>query len=228
MRPDETSLPPPSAELLLYLDAAQRAIGEDLLTESYRNHLGGLTSTTQLIEVNRDDRHPLWWFLPPILYDLFDEDQDYDWLSREEPTTRSVIVVPPPFVSIGDQLRREVEALGLTVEGFARSFTPRLVGLLYGGYPWFESYSRICDTRGVFAKECVVLRVFSEDRDVPRTLDVFKKRRRNSFGQPLQMAFDDLPYAGLIRAFHVPARIETRRHVRATEVGRLGTEGIQP
>src|ERR1035437_1728384 len=129
MRPGETSLPPPSAELLLYLDAAQRAVGEDLLTGSYRDDLDGLTSTGRLIEVNRDDRHPLWWFLPPILYDLIDEEQEYDWLNREEPTTQSVIVVPPPFVSIDDQLRREVEALGLTVEGFARSFTPRLVGL---------------------------------------------------------------------------------------------------
>ena len=219
MKSTETSFPTPSPEVLHYLDAAQLAVGDDFLPRAFRELLACLTSTERLIEVDRDERHPLWWFLPPILYDLFDEKMEFDWLKQNESTTQSVVVVSPPFVSVVEQLQRELAALALTVVRSTRSFTRRFVGLLYGGYPWFESYIRICEANDLFGRECVILRVASDTCDVPRTLEVFKKRRRNSFGQSLQLACDDLPYPGVIRPFHAPARIETRRHIRAVELG---------
>lgn len=219
MQPVETGFPTPSPELLRYLDAAQVAVGDDFLPLAYRELLTGLHSIDQLIAIDRDQRHPLWWFLPPVLYDLFDEKLEFDWLKQHEITTQSVVVVAPPFLSAVEQLHREVTALGLAVAEFTRSFTRRFVGLLYGGYPWFESYLRICEANALFGRDCLILRVASDTCDVPRTLEVFKKRRRNSFGQSLQLAFDDLPYPGVIRPFHAPARIETRRHMSAADIG---------
>ena len=215
----ETGFPTPSLELLRYLDAAHLAVGDDFLPRAYPELLAGLTSTDLLIDVDCDVHHPLWWFLPPVLYDLFDEKLEFDWLKQNEPITESVVVVSPPFVSVAEQLQHELAALGLTVVRSFRSFTRRFVGLLYGGYPWFESYIRICDANDLFDRKCVVLGIASDACDVPRTLEVFKKRRRNSFGQSLQMAFHDLPYPGVIRPFHAPARIETRRHIRAAKLG---------
>lgn len=219
MRSSEVGFPTPSQELLRYLDAAQVAVGNDFLPLAYRELLTGIHSTEQLIGIDRDQRHPLWWFLPPVLYDLFDEKLEFDWLKQHEITTQSVVVVSPPFLSVAEQLRRELTDLGLTVAECTRSFTRRFVGLLYGGYPWFESYVRICEANALFDQKCLVFRLASDTCDVPRTLEIFKKRRRNSFGQSLQLAFDDLPYPGVIRPFHAPARIETRRHMRAAEIG---------
>ena len=69
----ETGFPTPSLELLRYLDAAHLAVGDDFLPRAYPELLAGLTSTDLLIDVDCDVHHPLWWFLPPVLYDLFDE-----------------------------------------------------------------------------------------------------------------------------------------------------------
>lgn len=218
MQPNATEFPKPSPDLFRYLEAARSVVGDDYLPPGYRELLNNLTSTDQLVAVDRDERHPLWWFLPPVLYDLFDEKLEFDWLRQHEITTQSVVVVSPPFVSVTEQLQGEIGTLGFTVEESTRPFTKRFVGLLYGGYPWFESYLRICEAHALFGRDCRVLSVSSSSGDVPRTLEVFKKRRRNSFGQSLQLAFDDLPYPGVIRPFHCPARIETRRHMRAASL----------
>lgn len=218
MAPDDTNFPAPSPDLLRFLETTLGVVGDAFLPSNYRELLAELVTLDQLkaVERNPDDR--LWWFLPPILYDLFDEKLEFDWLNLDSVRARSIVVVSPPFVSVTDQLRGELGDLGITTDQSERVFSRRFVGLLYGGYPWFESYLRICDAKGLCGEKCVVLSVTSEDIDVPRTLEVFKKRRRNSYGQPLQMAFDDLPYPGVVRPFHAPARIETTRHIRAAEV----------
>lgn len=213
------TVPTPSPDVLAYLDIVQKVVGDDFLPRSYRTHLGDLTTIDHLIEVDKDEAHPLWWFLPPLLYDLFDEKLEFEWLRQTDNMKHSVVVIPPPFISILDQLQQELALLGVTSVPSMRHFSRQFIGLLYGGYPWFESYLRIYDANNLSDQQCAVLSVSSDTCDVPRTLEVFKKRRRNSYGQPLQMAFNDLPYPGVIRPFHSPARIETKRHMRAAKLG---------
>jgi hypothetical protein len=218
MAADNTGIPTPSPDLLRFLKTTQGVVGNTFLPSNYRQLLTALVTLDELKAVERNPNDPLWWFLPPILYDLFDEKLEFDWLDLDRVRARSIVVVSPPFVSVTDQLRGELGDLGIASAPSKRLFSRRFVGLLYGGYPWFEAYLRICDARGICGEECVVLSVTSEDVDVPSTLEVFKKRRRNAYGQPLQMAFDDLPYPGVVRPFHAPARIETTRHIRAVEL----------
>lgn len=207
----------PSDDLLSFLDITQPIVGEEYLPTDYRHYLGELNTIAALNAVENDRSHPLWWFLPPILYDLFDEKTKFNWLVQEDTSSLSLMVVPPPFIEVVDQLREETKAIEIHTELSTRSYSRPFVGLLYGGYPWFESYFRIADKKGFFGLECVVLRASSETCDVPNSLERFKKRRRNSLGQSLQMAFDDLPYPGVLRPFHAPARIETCRHLLAAE-----------
>lgn len=219
MIPDVTIIPKPSSDLLGYLNVAQQVVGDSFLPRSYQILLNNLTNINKLLEVNHDESHGLWWFLTPILYDLFNGQLEFNWLKNADIIKMSVVVIPPPFISIVEQLQQELKSLGMTSSLSTRPFSRRFIGLLYGGFPWFESYLRICDASKLNDQQCTVLQVSSKTCDVPCTLDVFKKRRRNSFGQPLQMVFTDLPYWGVIRPFHVPARNETKRHIRATEIG---------
>lgn len=209
---------PPSQELFSLLDLAQRSVGEHFLGPSFRNYLQNLDSTSSLNAIESDTSHPLWWFLPPILYDLFDEKLTFDWLVQDDTSRDGLLVIPPPFDSIVDRLQGEVSGLGIETEISRRLFSQTFIGLLYGGYPWFESYCRIVQTKELLGQHCTILRATSTSCDVPETLDRFKRRKRNKFGQSLQMAFDDLPYPGVLRPFHIPARIETRRHILAAEL----------
>lgn len=219
MASKDDRLRPPTADLLRYLGAAQPVVGESFLPKRFRRLVTELQTRDQLVSANRDVNHPLWWFLPPIIYDLFDEKLGTDLLELEDLESRSIVVVTPPFLSITQQLAEELSDVSVEVTGEApRAFSQRLIGLLYGGYPWFEAYLRICKARGLCDEQCNVLYVESTEGDLSRALEIFKKRRRHHFGQPLQMAFDDLPYPGLVRPFHAPSRIETTRHMRAAEV----------
>jgi hypothetical protein len=213
------TIPSPSPELLHYLDITQKVVGDRFLPKSFRPLLDKLNSLEKLIEVEHDEEHPLWWFLPPILYDLFDEWSECAWLRQKDTSTKSIVVIPPPFTSIVGQLEQELVEIGLNVAKSTRPFSNRFVALLYGGYPWFEAYMRIFEARELGSGQCAILKVTSDTCDVPKTLESFKKKRRHSFGNPLQMAFEDLPFPGLVRPFHAPARIETMRHMRAADLG---------
>lgn len=207
----------PSDDLLTFLDLAQKTVGATYLPANYRDYLSSIDSYEALNAIEADSSHPLWWFLPPILYDMFDQKLKFDWFTQEDTSHFSLLVIPPPFESIVDDLQEEISRLGLETEKSTRTYSETFVGLLYGGYPWFESYLRIGQAHALFGRECITLKVHSDRCDVPDTLEKFKKRRRNTFGQSLQMAFDDLHYPGVLRPFHCPARIETRRHILAAE-----------
>jgi hypothetical protein len=218
MNRNELEIQPPSDELLAYLDVTQSVVGERYLPTDYRQHLRELHSISALRAIESDREHPLWWFLPPILYDIFDEKSKFDWLEQEDTASVSLIVIPPPFKSIVDQIREETADWGIETAASTRVYSRQFLGLIYGGYPWFESYLRLADANDLIGCDCIFLTATSASCDVPDTLAKFKKKRRNAFGQSIQMAFDDLPYPGVLRPFHAPSRIETRRHTLAAVI----------
>lgn len=208
----------PSAKLLGFLDTAQAVVGERFLVSDFRRYLAELHSIPALNAIENDKEHPLWWFLPPILYDMFDDKLTFSWLEQLDTSRSSLMVVPPPFVNVVDRLRSETAKMGISTTIEERCYSRCFLGLLYGGYPWFASYLRLVQAKDLIGLPCTILKATSETCDVPGTLENFKKRNRDSFGQSLQMAFDDLPYPGVLRPFHAPARIETQRHRLAAEI----------
>lgn len=208
----------PSDRLLRFLDTAQSVVGDSFLAADYRRYLADLKSISALNAIENDREHPLWWFLPPILYDMFDEKLKFSWFEQADTSRCSIMVVPPPFTGIVDRLCSETAAVGISTTIVERCYSRCFLGLLYGGYPWFASYLRIVESKNLIGLPCTILKATSDSCDVPNALETFKKRNRDSFGQALQMAFDDLPYPGVLRPFHSPARIETFRHSLATEI----------
>jgi hypothetical protein len=212
-------LPPPSPALVASLDLAHQYVGDAYLARGWRELRLQLTTVENLLDVERDEQHPLWWFLPPILYDVFGTVDRLNGPTKERLAAQSVVVVPPPFNHVADRIQAELSATGLVVARRDRAFSGRLAALLYGGFPWFEPYMRVCEAQDVVDRKCTVLFVTSGSVDVVQALLDFKKCRRDSFGVPMQTDFPELGYPGLIRPFHTPARIENRRHIRAAELG---------
>jgi len=212
MKNSSENFPQVSEELIHYLEVAHMAVGNDFLPDNFRALLEVIKSRNDIIAINENRNHPLWWFLPAILYSLYDQAIDFDWLEKDCRIRESVIVIPPPFVALENQLSADISSLGMKVSRRVHSFTLRMVGLLYGGFPWFESFWRICEAKQLLSKECLILSVEAEDLDVPTALELFKRRRRNSYGHSLQLACEDLAYPGVVRPFHSPSRMETTRH----------------
>jgi hypothetical protein len=211
-------LPQASSELIRHLWVAHQAVGSDFLPNNFQEFLDAIKYKTEIVKINNDKSHPLWWFIPAILYSLFDQAIDFDWLESDRMIKQSIVLVPPPFTGIESQLYDDISSLGMTVSTSTHLFTQRMIGLLYGGFPWFSSFWRICEARHILNRECVVLSIEAKELDVPGALELFKRRRRNLYGKSLQLACEDLAYPGVVRPFHSPSRIETTRHRYAVNV----------
>jgi hypothetical protein len=218
MKNSSDVFPQVNQELAHYLGLARQAVGNEFLPENFCTSLEAIVSKNDLITIYKDKDHSLWWFIPAILYSLYDQSIDFDWLEKDEIITKSMILIPPPFVAIEKRLATDISSLGLRVSHSRHSFTLRLIGLLYGGFPWFESYWRVCAAKKLLDQECVVLSVEADNADAPTILELFKRRHRNSYGLSLQLACDDLAYPGVVRPFHSPSRIETTRHRCAVNI----------
>jgi len=211
-------IPSPSTDLFRHLDFVQNFVGPDYLPVNYRDILKKINTRDEFIEIESDRNHPLWWFMPPILYDIFDCQTNYPWIEKNISSKSSIIVIPPTFESINPRITAELSEIGLNTTVTHRLFTTRFTALLYGGYPWFEAYLRVIKVNCLDSRNCIVLKVSSDEHNVPETLELFKRKRRHYFGNPIQLACADLPYSGLVRPFHIPSIFETSRHSLAAEL----------
>jgi hypothetical protein len=198
------------------LALVQPHVGERLLPSSFAQAIEAITDERQLLTADSDPGHPLWWFLPPVSVALFGDDNAFELLAKDSCPASSVVFVPPPFVSQTHRISRDLSATGLSVVSTAHGrFLPTLAGLLYGGYPWFEVYFRVCSDLGVFGERFAAIFVTHADGDAVRALRMFKDDRRSRYGKPLVRHYEDLGANGIIRDFHTPAHMENIRHVRA-------------
>jgi hypothetical protein len=67
---DEQTLHP-SPSLLHGLERARAYVGDTFLPACYADELRQIRDTSDLARIDRDQWHPLWWFLPPVAQDLF-------------------------------------------------------------------------------------------------------------------------------------------------------------
>lgn len=206
--------PQPSVALLHNLQKARPYFTDRYLPANYVEELSHICGRDDIARIDLDSTHPLWWVLPAVAHDLFG---DTGMIQADPVVTRSLVLIPPPFIHLSAKLQSDLGKLGIKVEPAEREFTGCLVAMLYGGHPWFEPYIRLCEAKGYLAQPCSVFAV-SGDRDIVRELRSFKDDNRERYAQPVRMPFDDLSYPGMIRAFHTPSRHENRRHLLAVKL----------
>lgn len=204
-----------SNAVIAQLDLAQRHTGKRFLPAGFTEDLRRLRTRDDLAHVHTDESHPLWWFLPPIAFDMLGSHQAAEDLLDLPRATEGLVLIPPPFLSLSGVLENELRSLGFAVRAGTRFFTDTLIGLIYGGYPWFEAYVRLTQDLKLLGDKCGYLLVASTSIDMPQYLLEFKTRRRDLCGEEIRRDYPDLAYPGLLRPFHTPARIENGRHIRA-------------
>jgi len=201
--------------LIERLAFARQQTGPRFLPDCYEKELVHLHNIAAACRIEADLNHPLWWFIPAILFDIHGSHDTVERLFGPSPSAQGLVMIPPPFVQLEAELTKELVSFGLTVKPTVRPFSRVFVGLIYGGYPWFEAYVRLNAEMGTFTQPCVCLLVKSSSKDVASWLLRFKERRRDCSGKEIRRDYPDLAYPGLLRPFHTPARIENSRHIRA-------------
>jgi len=207
-----------SNEVIARLELAQRYAGASFLPAGFTENLQRRCTRNDLAHVYSDNNHPLWWFLPAIAFDMLGSHHAVEDLLGLPDATEGLVLIPPPFLSLSDSLEQEFSSLGFAVRMSTRTFSESLVGVIYGGYPWFEAYIRLTQDLKLLGSECGYLLVASSSIDVPQYLLEFKSRHRDLCGDEIRREYSDLDYPGLLRPFHTPARIENSRHIRAVSL----------
>lgn len=203
------------ASLAERLATVQPHVGLPYLPDNFRDHLAALQTADDVRQAAMTSASPLWWFIGPIAYALFDKEghQLADTALRQ-----TVAVLPPPFAVDVPHAMDEIAALGCEVTAREVEFSPRLVALLYGGYPWYEAYFRACAHCALFGRAATVLDIRLPATMTPAQFNREKERIRTLLSPEIRITIDGLPFPGLIRPIHSPEAIEVARHVRATQL----------
>jgi hypothetical protein len=211
-----TDLIETSPALIQRLRFAHRFVASQYLPSMFVDATHRTWRNDDLYDVDSNGEHPLWWFIGPLALDLFGEDHPFERAVRARHHRNSLVMVPPAFAKVTKQILRDLSRLDFRVQHEQRKFTKQYVSLIYGGYPWFESYLRVCDARRQFGATCHLIYVQTDSRDAVAALKEYKTRRRGDLGDSIRVACPDLEHPGLMRAFHTPSHIENIRHVRAS------------
>lgn len=103
------------------------------------------------------------------------------------------------------------------IEEFTYHFSPWLVASLYGGYPWFKAYYRICDEYHLLNKEGQGWFVTSSKGEncVKKIVEMKNTFRDEHPEQTLIQTFEGEKYKGVLHPFHTPNCIENEMHMNA-------------
>ena len=108
----------------------------------------------------------------------------------------------------------------MLVDEYKYKFSPRLIGTLYGGFPWFLSYYRICKDLGIIDSTGFAFRITSKNKSELIVMKLFyikNEYREMHSEQTVKIQYDKWKYNGVIHAFHTPNCIENVIHCRAIE-----------
>lgn len=103
------------------------------------------------------------------------------------------------------------------IEEFRYIFTKRLIARIYGGFPWFRSYCRICDELELWNKESIAYRITSEQYCINYIVELKNKYRTTYKDKTIKRDYSDEYYPGIIHTFHTPNCIENEIHCKAIE-----------
>ncbi|MBC3930593.1 hypothetical protein [Undibacterium curvum] len=205
--------------LVIRLNAIQAYVGQKYLPANFEDELNLIRDFDDLVKISHDTQSLLWWFVGPISYELFKPNGERNSsILIDDHLRNTIAILPPPFVSDSVQAKREIKTLGCEVLERKICFSQLLVCLLYGAYPWFDSYYQICKELSIFNKDAVILDIELPENLSPSMLNKQKDRIRNQLSPEITMNIKGAEFPGKLRPIHIPDSLEIARHAKATRL----------
>ena len=113
--------------------------------------------------------------------------------------------------------------ISYTVEMHQFLFTDILSAKLYGGYPWFLPYHRLCTEIGCYEKKSIYLTIETTNNiDLYEKIEKIKTRFRDENPQfQIKKAYPEYELNGVINPFHSPNPLENHLHMKALSESKI-------
>lgn len=156
----------------------------------------------------------LWNWLPAIVYEKFGLDF---YLSNfcNVPTDQCYIMLHPYYATQKDRLREAIKSVGTEIFETRLCFSLSNAAKIYGGFPWFGPYVKLCRELNCFDKIASVFCVRSSNgamsADMIERVRRWKNECRDAFAPAIKKNYAGEQFPGIINAFHSPTYIEYKR-----------------
>ena len=197
-----------------YLAFAESLISNDHDFSFYYHQLSKIESIEQ-IESNSflaKYRIPILWNLG---FETLLEKENNSFVFNE-----TALMLLPNYLFLDNELDNELSAYcakhDLIFNKYQYKFTPELCSILYGGYPWFFDYYKLCEENKSLNKESYIYLIKGDgSKNCPNLIIDFKNlfRKKHSsvrIQKPLGNG-----YKVKINIIHSPLPIENENHLKA-------------
>lgn len=187
--------------------------------------IGNIKAYEDIKTINESSEHILYPWVPVLVFQLFGYDM-YQNCDLNQEATVTYIMFRPNIKTDFSAINTIKAELDCRVKKYAYQFTPDLIARLYGGFPWFQSYCKICNQLALWNEVGTAYKIESNHAEgIVRKLVAFKNKYREIHSEEtVQIEFPDEEYDGIIHSFHCPNCIENSRHCEAIEMKILGEE----
>lgn len=188
--------------------------GTVLAPDYVASRLEAIVKLDDLAVIDQDACDPLWSVVPQIALHRFGQ-HAFQAFEPHHELNQSFVFVHPAHRHVVGPLKEALRAHWAVGEQITLPLTPRVINVLYGGYPWHAAYAAGCRHRGDLDQPATILRLPGCGHGALRELIRFKNADRSRFSQDIVVPGERLGESmnAIIRAFHCPDVIENTRQV---------------
>ena len=204
-------------EFYISLKEALKLKGEENKIQEIKNRIDNIQGYLEIKRIAEDPSDELFVWSPSFIYNLFGYEKYRNCDLNIDSSNTYVLFRPNEEINLS--VIEEIKKNHMKTQEYKYKFTPSLIASLYGGFPWFSSYYKICKELGIVNKEGYTFRITSDDGSncVSKLVDIKNAYREHHPEETVKILFKDKKYDGVIHSFHSPNCIENKIHCLAIE-----------
>jgi hypothetical protein len=201
-------------KLIEYILFAQQDLDEQIEKKDLQTLIFQIDSINKVFEIDEDPNNSLWRWIPAIVFNKFGF-ECYQKIKPKNYEKSSIVMLNPCNVNALNDLTTALNEEGFKFSIDKFTFLCSTMAQVYGGFPWYESYKRLCQELDIYGKTGYLFTIEEDENiDIIECLRVFKNENRYKFGNEIKREYDLLDYPGILNCFHTPNYIENSRHIK--------------
>ncbi|MCE7729344.1 hypothetical protein [Vibrio campbellii] len=176
--------------------------------------LSSIHHIDDISDIDSNIEDPLWAVVPQLLMSMFDLDA-FKAFKTSHTVDKSFVFVHPLNLDVIERLKNELSSIVTIRYEVDVKLTEKVASTLYGGYKWYDAYSKACQHLDSFGKMGRLLVLENMDRHKIQAIIAYKNQNRDKIAPKivLNKQLLNAEMNGIINAFHSPDAIENVRQM---------------